>query len=328
MMRALLLAALIALAPLVALAQGAPTVFGPTSPPGITPTGAPANGNLAQFSGARTITNGDLSGDCTTSATLVVTCLKTNTVAFGTAATASAGTLPAQASTGVSSAGKLGEFATINNNFATCAATISNANPAVVTCTNSYGARCTAQTGVSCIFAVNFTGLAGSNGIANNTAYYVDPTSTTTAHFQIATSVANALAGTDVATTGTDSGTATYASYLTTSGTIQPILALNLTAGSWDCWGGIAFLGVSSTAPTRVDGNIYTIAASADFTSDANLRQALTLTTGAQTDSWPVGKIAFSFSAATLVYLQADYLFTGGATNPTIGGRLSCRRGA
>jgi len=41
---------------------------------GVTTTGSPANGNLTKFSGASTITNGDLSGDCTTSGTLVVTC--------------------------------------------------------------------------------------------------------------------------------------------------------------------------------------------------------------------------------------------------------------
>jgi hypothetical protein len=40
----------------------------------VTTTGSPANGNLAQFSGATSVTNGNLSGDCTTSGTLAVTC--------------------------------------------------------------------------------------------------------------------------------------------------------------------------------------------------------------------------------------------------------------
>lgn len=40
---------------------------------GVTTTGTPASGNLATFSGASTITNGDLSGDVTTSGTLVTT---------------------------------------------------------------------------------------------------------------------------------------------------------------------------------------------------------------------------------------------------------------
>jgi len=58
-------------------------------------TGTPASGNLTQFSGASTITNGNLSGDCTTSGTLAVTCLKTNGTSFGTFATANAATPPA-----------------------------------------------------------------------------------------------------------------------------------------------------------------------------------------------------------------------------------------
>jgi hypothetical protein len=58
----------------------------------LTTTGSPANGEIAKFSSAATITNGDLSGDCTTSGTLATTCLKTNGVAFGTAATVNTGT--------------------------------------------------------------------------------------------------------------------------------------------------------------------------------------------------------------------------------------------
>jgi hypothetical protein len=61
----------------------------------VTTTGSPASGNLAQFSGGTSITNGNLSGDCTTSNALVVTCLKTNGTAFGTLATANAATPPA-----------------------------------------------------------------------------------------------------------------------------------------------------------------------------------------------------------------------------------------
>ena len=40
----------------------------------VTTTGSPANGNLAAFSGASSITNGNLSGDCTTSGALSTTC--------------------------------------------------------------------------------------------------------------------------------------------------------------------------------------------------------------------------------------------------------------
>lgn len=53
----------------------------------VSTSGSPANGNLTKFSGASTITNGDLSGDCTTSGALAITCTKTNGVAFATSAT-------------------------------------------------------------------------------------------------------------------------------------------------------------------------------------------------------------------------------------------------
>lgn len=55
--------------------SGAPCATG-----GVTTAGSPAIGNLTKFSGASSITNGDLSGDCTTSGTLGVTCTKMNGV--------------------------------------------------------------------------------------------------------------------------------------------------------------------------------------------------------------------------------------------------------
>ncbi len=58
-------------------------------------TGTPISGNLAMFSGGTSITNSDLSGDCTTSGTLAITCLKTNGVAFGNLATANGASPPA-----------------------------------------------------------------------------------------------------------------------------------------------------------------------------------------------------------------------------------------
>jgi hypothetical protein len=45
----------------------------PAAGGGVTTTGSPANGNLTKFSGPTSITNGDLSGDVTTSGSLVTT---------------------------------------------------------------------------------------------------------------------------------------------------------------------------------------------------------------------------------------------------------------
>jgi len=50
----------------------------------VTITGTPATGNLTKFSGGTSITNGDLSGDCTTSGTLAVGCTPLKTHFFGT----------------------------------------------------------------------------------------------------------------------------------------------------------------------------------------------------------------------------------------------------
>lgn len=55
-------------------------------------TGSPANGNLTKFSGASSVTNGDLSGDVTTSGTLATTVAKINGVALGST-TATSGNL-------------------------------------------------------------------------------------------------------------------------------------------------------------------------------------------------------------------------------------------
>ncbi len=55
---------------------------------GVTTTGTPASGNLSKFSGTSSITNGDLSGDITTSGTLATTVAKIQ----GTAVTGTTGT--------------------------------------------------------------------------------------------------------------------------------------------------------------------------------------------------------------------------------------------
>jgi hypothetical protein len=49
---------------------------------GVTGTGSPVSGNLVKWSGVASITNGDLSGDCTTSGTLATNCSKINGTSF------------------------------------------------------------------------------------------------------------------------------------------------------------------------------------------------------------------------------------------------------
>jgi hypothetical protein len=51
----------------------------------VTPSGSPANGNIAIFTGPKTVTGGDLTGDCSTSGTSLVTCNKASSSQFGVA---------------------------------------------------------------------------------------------------------------------------------------------------------------------------------------------------------------------------------------------------
>lgn len=81
---------------LVSNGTGAQPSFGACSGSGgVTATGSPIAGNLTTFSSSTGISNGNLSGDATTSGTLAVTVTKTNGVNFGTFATANAATPPA-----------------------------------------------------------------------------------------------------------------------------------------------------------------------------------------------------------------------------------------
>lgn len=48
----------------------------------VSTSGSPATGNLTKFSSSTTITNGDISGDCTTTGTLAITCTKINGTSF------------------------------------------------------------------------------------------------------------------------------------------------------------------------------------------------------------------------------------------------------
>lgn len=72
----------------------------------VTTTGSPASGNLSKFSGATSITNGDLSGDVTTAGTLVSTLKNTGTAGtYGQVTTDAQGRVTAGATNDVAHGG-------------------------------------------------------------------------------------------------------------------------------------------------------------------------------------------------------------------------------
>src|SRR5579859_1853109 len=125
----------------------------------VTTTGTPATGNLTKFSGATSIVNGDLSGDCTTSGTLAVTCTKTSGTALGTFATANAATPPAIGGTTPAA----GSFSTVNGNtFTTGTYTLTGVAAKTLTFNNSLTLAGTDST------TMTFPATSGTVDVLNN----------------------------------------------------------------------------------------------------------------------------------------------------------------
>jgi hypothetical protein len=239
------------------------------------------------------------------------------------------GQIPAQSSATNAGSGFVGEYASAKSNGESIAVTVSHATPAVITMTaNTFASRCQVASGSpnKCSLPIYFTGLGGAAGLSNSATYWVDPATISGNTFSVATSAANALAGTDVATTNTDSGTGIASAYMATNATTQANAALSLSAGDWDCNAQESFVGVSSTAPTKLGGDISTSTTSMNVHDAISQQLGLTFTTGAQTNSLVLGYGEFLQGSQTIIYMTGIENWTGGATNPTVVGQLRCRR--
>lgn len=216
--------------------------------------------------------------------------------------------------------GIVGQVKTTNCGAADASATVTftNASPTVVTWTSSQI--------VSGVCPVYFTNSGGAlpTGVSANTTYYTDPASITTNTFQIATSIGNAIAGTDVNTSSAGSGTQTVTNSLhgVTSTTVYNGAAVSLTAGNWICWG----QGFASNS-----GNTTALRAQVS-TSSATLNDTLGGYGSYNTGSWSpthgynVNTIptVFSLSGTTTVYLSVASDFSSGSGYLT--GQIVCLR--
>lgn len=164
-------------------------------------------------------------------------------------------------------------------------------------------------------------------GITASTVYYVVPASVTANTFTIATTVANALAGTAITTTGSQSGTqtGTGGNALSTA-TAADITGLSLSQGLWECRAKVGRTLGASTSVTKLVGGISATTATAPTigtTASTVLITAANVMGAAGTDS-TVGPDRVSLTSTTNRFLMAQDTFTV-STNIAYGS-LTCDR--
>lgn len=201
----------------------------------------------------------------------------------------------------------------------TATVTITIAVPGVITWTGH---------GITGACAVVFT-TSGAlpTGITASTTYFVVPSSITTNTFQIATTVANALAGTSITTTGTQSGTqtGTGGAPLTTTSAAD-ITGLSLSQGLWECRAKVGRTLGASTSVTKQIGYISPTTATAatiGTTGSTVLSTAANVMGAGGTDS-TIGPDRVSLTSTTNRFLGAQDTFT--VSTAVAYGTLTCDR--
>lgn len=201
----------------------------------------------------------------------------------------------------------------------TATVTITIATPGVITDTAH---------GFTGICPVTFT-TSGAlpTGITASTIYYVAPSSITTNTYSISTTIANAAAGTLVATSGTQSGTQTRTSGVPlTSTTAANIVGINLSQGEWECRGTISRTLNASTSVTVLAGSIGATSATigTQGTNAATYLQTAANVMGALGEDTKIGPERTSLTATTPLYLVAKDTFSVSTDNAY--GAVTCRR--
>lgn len=216
--------------------------------------------------------------------------------------------------------GNVGEIksSTCPSAATTATVTISLASPGVITWTSH---------GFTTACPVVFT-TTGSLPVAivAGTVYYVVPSTITTNTFSVATTLANALAGTGIntasASTPTTTGTAGAAEANTTA---IGMTGLALTAGDWDCVGQLTRgLQAGTSNITVLKTSINTSIADGSLASGTmtQFSTAANVQTGDHTDI--IGPVRISLSSTTNYFLIGDDAFSAGTTKTY--GTLRCRR--
>jgi hypothetical protein len=220
-----------------------------------------------------------------------------------------AGHLPAEPSNGNAAAGEIGEFASCYVSTAANNVTITIASPAVVT---------EAAHGRSPYTAVSYTSSGAlPTGLALLTTYYIVGGASLTANtYQLATTIANAVAGIAINTSGTQSGVHTTKYPPFASGVALDMCALLLQPGDWEVSASTQYVATGNPQMTFLGQWLSTVSA----TFNANLLTAgyVSYNGAAQTSynsAFPCSPTRFSLAVQTIVYLTALLNFTVGTYN-------------
>jgi hypothetical protein len=191
-----------------------------------------------------------------------------------------------------------------------CVNTFSNVVPQPVTLANSGGALPT--------------------GFSATTVYWTIPSLTTGTTLQLASSVANALAGTAITFTG-GSGTQTLIpGALTASATLINVTGLSLSAGDWDVWGQVAFWDPATGTETVINAALSTTTGSLPGPgqvingSQTTVVNASTTELGNTVSDIPIPMCTVLASAPTTVFMMVS--ITEATANTTAYGFIAARR--
>ena len=240
---------------------------------------------------------------------------------IGPLGTTTGGNTPGTTTNDSAAPGNVGEIksSTCPSAATTATVTISLASPGVVTWT-THGFT------TACPVVFTTTGSLPA-AIVSGTVYYVIPSGAnfTTNTFSVATTLANALAGTGIntatASTPTTTGTAGAAEATTVA---MGMTGLALTAGDWDCVGQLVRGLTGSTSVTLLKTSINTSIADG-ASNTGTLTQFATAANVMGADVMQiVGPVRISLSATTNYFLLGNDTFTA-STNKTYG-TLRCRR--
>jgi|HubBroStandDraft_4_1064222.scaffolds.fasta_scaffold00159_14 hypothetical protein len=164
-------------------------------------------------------------------------------------------------------------------------------------------------------------------GLSSSTNYWIVPISVSAGTFNVATSAANALAGTFVATTGASS-TANLTSTLaltTTAG--LPTAGVSLPAGDWDCMGSTFYVPATSTSVTNLQQGISQTATTiGNLGTYTDFETAANVLTGTNDPVFTTPYVRQALSAVTSVYNVSLATFTVAALTAT--GHMHCRKNA